>query len=80
MHLGQVGLQGAGVILDEDVLQNAPARRRLPQRANGPLLLAFFEQATAFIERVGQAGQAADQLAALGAGMQGEEQRVKLGG
>ena len=70
-------LQAAGVELDEDVLQDAPAWRRLAQRAQGARALALLQQFTAGVEGVAQAGQAGDQLAALLAGVEREERRVQ---
>ena len=77
VDLGQIRLQAAGVELDEDVLQDAPAWRRLAQRAQGARALALLQQFTAGVEGVAQAGQAGDQLAALLAGVEREEQRVQ---
>lgn len=53
VDLGQIRLQATGVELDEDVLQDAPAWRRLAQRAQGARALALLQQFTAGVEGAG---------------------------
>ena len=80
MHLRHIRLQAASVILDKDILQDAPALRGLAQGAGRAAGLALFQQRAASLQAVGEAGQAGDQLAALGAGIQGEEMAIQFAG